>query len=127
MLKTTILSAPGPNALDRTFNSVLLAPQPICSNSIEMLNLTQASQYKNSIENFLPAIILYSTNILADPNLWNDDFRSMFLFGTNEFLQSNVCNIACFLHYMASFLRQQNLEDCNSNDILQPASFRDTI
>ena len=105
MLKTTILSAPGPNALDRTFNSVLLAPQPICSNSIEMLNLTQASQYKNSIENFLPAIILYSTNVLADSSLWDGRFRATSLFSTNKFPQGNILNIACSLQHIAIFLK----------------------
>jgi len=42
-------------------------------------------------------VILYSANVLADPNLWDSNFTAISLFGMNEFLQSNICNMACLL------------------------------
>jgi len=106
------------------FDFAPLAPQPACGNSMEALNLTQASHYENSTEPSPPAIIPYSANVLADPNLWDSDFRPTSLFGTNEFLQSNVRNMACSLQQMASFLRQRSLKDCDGN-IPQLAPFGD--
>lgn len=44
-----------------------------------------------------------SHNVLSDPNLWDGDFGATSLFGTNEFLQSDVRNMACSLQHMASF------------------------
>lgn len=96
MLKTTTPPCPqSKNAPDRTFNFAPPAPQPTYGNSMEALNHTQAFEYENSTEPSPLAVILYSANILANPNLWDGNFRSMFLFGTNEFLQSDVCNMAC--------------------------------
>ena len=45
------------------------------------------------------------------------------LFGTNKFLNSNVCNIACSLQCMVCFLRQRNLEGLNGNNISQLNTF----
>jgi len=42
-------------------------------------------------------VILYSANVLADSSLWDSNFMATSLFGTNEFLNSNIHNIACFL------------------------------
>ena len=42
-----------------------------------------------------PMVIPYSANIPANPNLWNSSFTATSLFGTNKFLQSDICNIAC--------------------------------
>jgi len=33
-----------------------------------------------------PTVIPYSTNVLADPNLWDSNFTATSLFGMNEFL-----------------------------------------
>lgn len=122
-------NAPSPpiqNAPDRTFDFALPASRPACGNSMEALNHTQAFEYENSKEPSPPAVIPYSANVPADPNLWDGDFRSTSLFGTNEFLQSDVRNMACSLQRMASFLRQRNLEDRDGNDIPQLALFGDS-
>ena len=57
-------------------------------------------------------VISYSTNVLANPNLWDGNFIVTLLFGTNKFLQSNVCNMACFL-------KQHSLEGHDGNNIPQ--------
>jgi len=57
-------------------------------------------------EPFSPMVIPYSTNVPANPNLWDGNFTATSLFGTNEFLQSNVRNMACSLQCMACFLKQ---------------------
>lgn len=57
----------------------------------------------------------YSANAPADPSLWDGDFSATSIFGTNEFLQNDVRNIACSLSHMATFLRQRN----NGNNIPQ--------
>ena len=64
-----------------------------------------------------PTVIPYSTNVPTDPSLWDGNFTAMSFFGTNEFFNSNICNIACSLQYMACFLRQRNLEGRNGNNI----------
>ena len=61
---------------------------PFCTPSTDNINI--------SLELFLPMVISYSTNIPADPNLWDGNFTAT-LFGTNKFLQSNICNMACLL------------------------------
>jgi len=61
----------------------------------------------------------YSANTLAGPSLWDGDFSAMSIFGTNEFLQNDVSNIACFLLYIVTFLRQRNLEEHNGDNIPQ--------
>jgi len=60
-------------------------------NSISTGNINMLS------EPFLPMVISYSSNILANPNLWDSNFIATFLFSTNEFLQSNIHNMACLL------------------------------
>ena len=52
-----------------------------------------------------PEVIPYNTNVPADPSLWNGNFSATSLFGTNEFLNSNINNIPCSLKRMAYFLR----------------------
>ena len=54
----------------------------------------------------LPIVIPYSANIPADPNLWDGNFTATLLFGTNKFLQSDICNMACLLQRIACFLKQ---------------------
>ena len=61
----------------------------------------------------------YSANAPADPSLWDGNFSATSIFGTNEFLQNDVRNIACSLSHMATFLRQRNLEEHNGNNIPQ--------
>ena len=38
-------------------------------------------------------VIPYSANILADLSLWDNNFTATSIFSTNEFLNSDVCNI----------------------------------
>jgi len=53
-----------------------------------------------------PMVIPYNANVPADPNLWDGNFTATSLFGTNKFLQSDICNMACSLQHMACFLKQ---------------------
>jgi len=66
-----------------------------------------------------PTVISYSTNVPADPILWDGNFTATSLFGTNEFLNSDITNISCSLQCMACFLRQRNLKGRNRNNIKQ--------
>ena len=75
--------------------------------------------FNTSPEPSLPMVIPYSANVLADPNLWDGNFTATSLFGTNKFLQSDVCNMACSLQRMACFLKQRSLEGRDSNNISQ--------
>jgi len=56
-----------------------------------------ADNFNMSPELSLPTVIPYSANVPADPNLWDGNFTATSLFSTNEFLQSDVRNMACFL------------------------------
>jgi len=78
-----------------------------------------ADNFNTSPEPSLPTVIPYSANVPADPNLWDGNFIATSLFGMNEFLQSDVCNMACSLQCMACFLKQRSLEGCDGNSIPQ--------
>lgn len=71
------------------------------------------------MEPFSPMVIPYSTNVPTNPSLWDSNFMVTFLFSTNEFLNSDIQNIACSLQWMAYFLWQRNIEDHNGNNIRQ--------
>ena len=75
--------------------------------------------FNTSPEPSPPTVIPYSANVPADPNLWDGNFTATSLFGTNEFLQSDVRNMACSLQRMACFLKQRSLEGCDGNNIPQ--------
>ena len=85
----------------------------------EAPNLINISNIDIFTELSLPKVIPYSTNVLADPSLWDGNFTAISLFGTNEFLNSDINNITCSLQCMAYFLRQQNIKDWNANNIKQ--------
>jgi len=78
-----------------------------------------ADNINTSLEPSPPTVIPYSANVPADPNLWDGNFTATSLFGTNEFLQSDVRNMACSLQRMACFLKQQSLEGRDGNNIPQ--------
>jgi len=82
-------------------------------------NLSPSDNFNTSLEPSLLMVILYSANVLADPNLWDSNFTATSLFSTNKFLQSDVHNMACSLQCMACFLKQQSLEGHNGNNISQ--------
>jgi len=72
-----------------------------------------------STESSPPKVIPYSANVPADPSLWDRNFTTTSLFGTNEFLNSDINNIMCSLKRMVCFLRQQNIKDQDANSIRQ--------
>jgi len=78
-----------------------------------------ADNFNTSPEPSPPMVIPYSANVPANPNLWDSNFTATSLFSMNEFLQSDVCNIACSLQCMACFLKQRSLEERDSNNIPQ--------
>ena len=94
------------------FSLTPYTPYEEASNSIAISDTNMSSKPSP------PMVIPYSANIPADPNLWDSSFTATSLFGTNKFLQSNVCNIACSLQCMAIFLKQRNLKGYNGNNIL---------
>jgi len=65
------------------------------------------------------SVILYSTNILADPQLWDGNFTVTSLFRTNKFLTGNVNNIACSLQHIATFIKQRSIHKKDVNSFLQ--------
>ena len=68
-----------------------------CASHEEALNPALASKAFSSMGPFSPIVILYSANVPPDTSLWNGNFTVTSLFGTNEFLNSDVQNIACSL------------------------------
>ena len=86
------------------FSFSLPASNP-CVPLKEAPNSAITSNIDISTEPSPPKVIPYSTNVPADPSLWDGNFMATSLFGTNEFLNSNINNITCSLKYMACFLR----------------------
>jgi len=89
--------------------SLPLSQAPHVSNE-EALNPTPNGYTNMPTELSPPMVIPYNANVLADPSLWDGNFMATSLFGTNEFLHSDVCNMACFL-------KQRSLTGYNSNNI----------
>jgi len=85
----------------------------------EAPNSTVTGNIDISTEPSPPEVILYSANVPADPSLWDGNFMATSLFGTNEFLNSDINNIICSLKRMACFLRQRNIKDRDTNSIRQ--------
>jgi len=85
----------------------------------EALNSTTTSNIDISTQPSPPEVIPYSANVPADPSLWDGNFTATSLFGTNEFLNSDINNVTCSLKCMACFLRQRNVKDQNANSIRQ--------
>jgi len=73
-----------------------------------------------------PEVIPYSANVPADPSLWDGNFTATSLFGTNEFLNSDINNVMCSLKRMACFLRQRNVKDRDANSIRQLDPFSES-
>jgi len=63
----------------------------------EAPNSINISDIDLSAEPSLPKVIPYSANIPADSSLWDGSFTVTSLFGTNEFLSSDINNITCSL------------------------------
>jgi len=100
------------------FSFSLLASNPSVSLE-EAPNSINISDINVSAEPSPPEVILYSANVPADSSLWDRNFMATSLFGTNEFLNSDINNITCSLQHMACFLRQRNVKDQNANNIRQ--------
>ena len=92
----------------------------------EVPNSINISNTDISTEPSPPKVIPYSANVLVDPSLWDRNFMVTSLFGTNEFLNSDINNIMCSLQHMACFLRQWNVKDQNANNIRQLDSFSES-
>jgi len=92
----------------------------------EALNSTITSNIDISTQPSSPEVIPYSANVPADPSLWNRNFTVTSLFGTNEFLNSDINNVTCSLKRMACFLRQRNIKDWNANSIRQLDPFSES-
>jgi len=95
-----------------------LSQTPHVSNK-ENLGLIPITEIITLTEPSPPIVISYSANVPADPTLWDGNFMAISLFGTNEFLNSDINNISYLLQCMACFLRQCNLEGYNRNNIKQ--------
>jgi len=85
------------NPQARSFKLDPWVSQPTHGHSIVMSYSNQTPACNQSREPSPSAVILYNTNVLADPDLWDSKFRATSLFGTNKFPQSDVCNMACSL------------------------------
>ena len=92
---------------------------PRASHKDALNELSPADNFNTSLELSPPMVIPYSANVPADPSLWDGNFTATSLFGTNEFLQSDVRNMACSLQCIACFLKQQSLEGRDGNNIPQ--------
>ena len=96
--------------------------QPLSQNKVVSNNTAPSDP---STVPVTPSAIPYKANSPVDPNLWDGHFGSVSLFGTNEFLQSDVCNISCSLICIAQFIRQRNISNCDGNMLPQLSSFGD--
>jgi len=89
-------SAPS-TASPQRYNFTMLPSQTLCAPHEGVpIDPSLMGIINISPEPSLPMVIPYNANVPADPNLWDGSFTAT-LFGTNKFLQSNICNMACSL------------------------------
>jgi len=119
------VSLTSPSSNIPSYNFLLSPSQSSRTSNEETLNSMPNGDTNTSMEPFPPTVIPYSTNVPADPSLWDGNFTVTFLFGTNKFLHSNVHNMACLLQCMACFLKQRSLTGRNGNNIVQLELFRE--
>jgi len=105
------------------FDFVLSLSQTLCVANEKNPSPIPTTDTITSIEPSSSMVIPYSANVPTDPTLWDGNFTATSLFGTNEFLNSDITNISCSLQCMAYFFRQRNLEGCNKNNINQLEPF----
>ena len=70
-----------------------------------------------------PLVISCQANQPADPQLWDGNFLSISLFGTDDFLANNTKNITCSLQRIATFIKWRSLGNKTGNDIPQITEF----
>jgi len=116
-------NAPSPDGPQKYNFAVPLSQAPCALHEDALNDPSPADNLIMSQEPSLPIVIPYSANIPANSNLWDGNFTATSLFGTNEFLQSDVRNMACSLQRMACFLKQRSLEGRDGNNIPQLALF----
>ena len=63
--------------------------------------------------NLMSTALPYSANQPTDPSLWDSNFGLVSLFGTKEFLDSDIRNIACSFSRISIFINQRTLKDEN--------------
>jgi len=115
-----------PSAENVTCFSFSLPTSNPCVPLEEAPNSAITSNIDTSTEPSPPEVIPYSANVPADPSLWDGNFMATSLFGTNEFLNSDINNITCSLKRMACFLRQRNVKDRDANSIRQLDPFSES-
>ena len=81
---------PGNVSSGFTFSLPLSNP---CTPLEEALNSAPSGEIDVSLEPSPPSVIPYSSNVPADPSLWDGNFTATSLFGTNKFLISDINNI----------------------------------
>jgi len=57
------------------------------------------------------SVILYTINQPANPQLWNNKFCPISLFGMNKYLEDDAKNIIYSLLRIVAFIRQYKLEN----------------
>jgi len=67
--------------------------------------------------------IPYQANQPVDLQLWDGNFSSISLFGTDKFLNGDAKNIACSLQRIAIFIKQRPLGNKDGQDIPQISGF----
>lgn len=88
---------------------------PTHSTTVTRCNRPPPSHSNTSNNNLPPSAIPYSSNSPADPSLWDGNFGSISLFGTNKFLEGDIRNITRSLSHITTFLKQRNLGENNGN------------
>ena len=81
---------------------------------------TNNMTHSQSLKSF---IILYQNNQPADPQLWDGNFHTIFLFGVNKYLAGNAKNITVSILKMATFIKQYSLDSRTAKDISQIVEF----
>jgi len=95
-----------PSAGPQKYDFAMSPSQTLCTPHKDTLNEpSPADNFNTSPEPSPPTVISYNANVPANPNLWDGNFTATSLFGMNEFLQSDVRNMACSLQHMACFLK----------------------
>ena len=78
----------------------------------------------NNNENIINIQLNYNINQTTDLELWNGKFRVVSLYGSIEYLASNIKNIKESLHRTQKYILGKSINDDKANDVKDLESVR---
>jgi len=97
--------------------------------AVEPMHIPHAMEIdcENVSQGLEPLVIPYQADQPVDPNLWDGNFCPISLFSVDNYLEGDTKNVTCSLLRMVTFIKQCQLKNRTTKDILQIVEFGFTV